>query len=180
MGIFIFAGAAQFMAVTLLANQAAMVEVFAATLLLNLRHLFYGLAVIPRFSSFGVAKLYAIFGMTDETFSIVSSSKKLPSPEDKYFVLGLTAINHFWWVLGCTLGALLRTSIEFDATGLEFSLTALFVVLLLDQWLKNRDFIPIGVAVVAGLITFLIHAESHFLLVSIGIALILSAFRGEK
>ena len=180
MGIFIYAGAAQFMAVTLLANRAGIAEVFAATLLLNLRHLFYGLALMSRFSGYGWGKLYAIFGMTDETVSIVLSSQKLPEPDDKTFILGLTAINHAWWVLGCTLGALLRTSIKFDATGLEFSLTALFVVLLLEQWLKNRDIFPIFAGVAAGAITILLHAESHFLLISIGFAIAISAMRSKK
>jgi 4-azaleucine resistance transporter AzlC len=165
MGLFIFAGAAQFMAVTLIAAKVGLLEVFTATLLLNLRHIFYGLAMLERFKTLRTGKLYSIFGLTDETFSILSSSK--PRGSDSKFVLGVTALNHFWWVLGCTLGAILKSNIRFDSTGMEFSLTCLFAVLLLEQWFKSKNIQPILLGVFCGAISLLLFGGQHFLLVSI-------------
>lgn len=173
MSLFIFAGAAQFMAVALLSQKAGLVEVFAATSLLNLRHFFYGLALVQRFRTLGKLKPYAIFGLTDETFSIISSSEP-KKVNDGGYIFRVTLLNHCWWVAGCTLGALLRDSLRFDSTGLEFSLTCLFVVLLMEQWLRNRDSFPILAALACGSASFLVLEGRHFLISSIVAVLIVS------
>ncbi|MEI8027920.1 MAG: AzlC family ABC transporter permease [Pseudomonadota bacterium] len=165
MGVFIFAGAAQFMAVAMLSAKAGLFDVFTATLLLNLRHVFYGLAMINRFKCLGSGRLYAIFGLTDETFSLLSTSEVQIG--DSRFVVGLTALNHLWWVVGCTLGAVLKSNIEFDSTGIDFSLTCLFVVLLLEQWFKSRDPKPILAGLCAGAASLLVFGRDHFLLFGI-------------
>lgn len=174
MGIFVFAGAAQFMAVTLLSQRVGLAEVFSATLLLNLRHVFYGLAILDRYKPLGFLKPYAVFGLTDETFSIISTSED--RPDDSRFILGVTALNHIWWVLGCTLGAMLRTSIQFDSTGLEFSLTCLFAVLLLEQWLKSKDPLPIVLGLFFGVASLTFFQGKNFLLIAIAGVLILTPF----
>lgn len=179
MSAFIFAGAAQFMAVALLSQKAGLTEVFVATLLLNLRHFFYGLALTERYRRLGKLKPYAIFGLTDETFSIVSTSDQQEN-DDSGYILRVTFLNHAWWIIGCTLGALLRTSIQFDSTGLEFSLTCLFVVLLLEQWLKFRRHAPIILALACGAASLLFLGGEHFLISSILAVMVASPFAARK
>ncbi|MCA3086782.1 MAG: AzlC family ABC transporter permease [Rhodocyclaceae bacterium] len=166
MSALIFAGAAQFMSVALLSQKAGLTEVFVATLLLNLRHFFYGLALTERYRSLGKLKPYAIFGLTDETFSIISTSDHKGNNDGGY-ILRVTLLNHAWWIIGCTLGALIRSSIQFDSTGIEFSLTCLFVVLLLEQWLKFKTHTPLLLALSCGAASLLVLGGKHFLISSI-------------
>src|SRR5690606_9162620 len=123
MAIFVYAGAAQFMAVGLLAAGSGLVEIGLATLLLNSRHMFYGLSMARRYPARGAARTYLIFGLTDETFSILSSIPPARGTTD--FYVKVTALHQLYWVLGCTLGALLAADLPFDTEGLDFVLTAL-------------------------------------------------------
>lgn len=165
MGLVIYAGSAQFLAVGLLSAGASAFDAFVATLLLNLRHVFYGLAMVDRYRALGRSRWYAVFGLTDETFSLVASAP--PGPRDGAFVLGLTALNQGWWVLGCAVGALAGSSLPFDTEGLEFSLTALFVVLLVEQLAKGfRPGALVGAGVVA-LGCLVVLPAPYFLIASI-------------
>ncbi|MDH3335329.1 MAG: AzlC family ABC transporter permease [Rhodospirillaceae bacterium] len=146
MGVFVFAGAAQFMAVGLLAAHAGLVEVAVSTLVLNSRHMFFGLSLLKRYQSRGLKKLYLIFGLTDETYSLITASHLPTTDDEQNYYFYLTALNHFYWVVGCTLGALLGASVEFDSRGMDFALTALFMVLLIEQWKKIQNPIPFVVA----------------------------------
>lgn len=165
MGLLIYAGSAQFLAVGLLAAGASAFDAFVATLLLNLRHVFYGLTLIDRYRALGARRWYAVFGLTDETFSLVASAPA--QGRDGAFVLGLTALNQGWWVMGCSLGALAGGSLPFDTQGLDFSLTALFVVLLVEQLTKEfRPQVLVGAGVVAVVCLVLLPAP-YFLIASI-------------
>ncbi len=168
MSILVFAGSAQFLAVSLLAAGAQPYEAFIATLLLNLRHIFYGLSLMDRYRAMGHKKLYPVFGLTDETFSLLISSPQAAS--DSQFIIRLTAINQFWWVLGSTLGVLLGKALPFTLKGLEFSLTALFAVLFLDQIRKKRSLAALGGAVAAAALCLAFLPASYFLIASIGMA----------
>lgn len=150
MGTVIYAGSAQFLAVSLLAAGAGAFDAFVATLLLNLRHVFYGLTMTERYRALGPGGLYAIFGLTDETFSVLVGSQGPGS--DRRYVLAVTAVNQGWWVLGCGIGAAVGHSLPFSTQGLAFSLTALFAVLLVEQ--LYRGFRPgalVGAGVAAAL-----------------------------
>ena len=146
MGIFVFAGAAQFMAVGLLAAHAGLLEVAVSTLVLNSRHMFFGLSLLTRYHAVGMKKFYLIFGLTDETYSLITASHPPPGEDEQNYYFYLTALNHFYWVVGCTLGALLGASVEFDSRGMDFALTALFMVLLIEQWKKIKNPTPFIIA----------------------------------
>jgi 4-azaleucine resistance transporter AzlC len=134
MGFAVYAGSAQFLAVALLGAGAGLVEIALATLLLNARHVFYGLSMASRFSRVpGPGRWYLVFGLTDETYSLLTATKPPAGIPQARFDLAVTALNQFWWVLGCTLGGLLGSGLTLDLAGLEFTLTALFVVLLMEQ-----------------------------------------------
>ncbi len=166
MGLVIFAGSAQFLAVGLIAAGAGWVEVFLSTFLLNARHLFYGLSMLKRYGQWGLRKLYLIFGLTDETYALISSMAVTdPSQsEKKYF--WITLFNQSYWVLGCTLGALLGAALPFDTQGMEFVMTALFTVLLIEQYQRLKESTPLLVAALSSLLIIIVLPE-HMLTGSI-------------
>lgn len=169
MGLVIYAGSAQFLAVSLLSAGAGLVDAFLATLLLNLRHVFYGLAVSDRYRRIGRGKSYAIFGLTDETFSLVVGQRDLQANE----ILGLTAINQIWWVLGCFIGGLVGHSLPFSTEGLAFSLTALFAVLLVEQFLQNPHWKGLAGAALSAAVVWLFLPGKYFLLAAISLSAVL-------
>ena len=168
MGLVIYAGSAQFLAVSLLAAGAGPLDAFVATLLLNLRHVFYGLALLDRYRALRRGQSYAIFGLTDETFSLLAGTRL--EVQDRYFVLGVTALNQGWWVLGCALGALGGHSLPFHTEGLAFSLTALFAVLLVEQLAKGFRWLYLAEATVAATVCLAFLPGKYFLIASIGLA----------
>lgn len=171
MGLVIYAGSAQFLAVSLLSAGAGAFEAGVAALLLNLRHVFYGLAVRDRYRSLGTQGAYAVFGLTDETFSLLAGMG--PQPSDNVFVLGVTAINQFWWVLGCLAGGLLGKSLPFSTQGLAFSLTALFAVLLLEQLRQNARWPALAGAAVSAALCLAFVPPQFFLIAAISLSAVI-------
>jgi len=168
MGLVIYAGSAQFLAVSLLAAGAGLAETFVATLLLNLRHVFYGLTLLTRYRALGPAQGYAVFALTDETFSLLAGTK--PHSDDRRYVLGISALNQSWWVVGCLVGGLVGQSLPFRTDGLAFSLTALFAVLLIEQLHKGfRPGALVGAAVAAA-VCLVILPGKYFLIAAIGLS----------
>lgn len=166
MGVLVFAGSAQFLAVGLLAAQARLVDVALATLLLNARHLFYGFSLLSRFPSQGWRKWYLIFGLTDETYALLAMAPPREEERTDYYLV-VTALNHLYWIAGCTLGAVLGQGLPFDTTGLDFALTALFVVLLIEQIRRVREPFPFLVALLAGIISLLLLGADYMLLAAL-------------
>ena len=167
MGIFIFAGAAQFLAIGLLSAQAGLLEIAIATFVLNSRHMFYGLSMLSRFKTNGWRKLYLIFGLTDETYSLLTGTESPDKSKETDYYLLITGLNQFYWVLGCTLGVVLGESLSFDTTGLDFALVALFIVLLIEQAYAVRKVFPFVLAAVAGFSCLWLFDKEHMLLFSI-------------
>jgi 4-azaleucine resistance transporter AzlC len=144
MGVTIFAGAGQILAVSLIAARAGLVEVFVAMLVLNARHLFYGLSLLGQFRGAGWRKAYLIFGLTDETYSLLTSRPRPgPREEEQRNDFRITLLNQGYWVAGCALGALLGDHVAFDSTGIEFALVALFVVLTIEQYKTLGEAFPL-------------------------------------
>ncbi|MCW8948867.1 MAG: AzlC family ABC transporter permease [Sedimenticola sp.] len=178
MGITVYAGAAQFMAVGLLAAQASLFEVAISTLILNSRHMFFGVSLLGRYRATGLKKLYLIFGLTDETYSLITSTQSPDSQHEQDYYVALTALNQCYWVTGCALGALFGANVEFDTAGMDFALTALFMVLMLEQWKKLREPYAFLVALACGVAALLLFRE-QMLLVSIGLCIALLLARGK-
>ncbi len=182
MGIFIFAGAAQFMAIGLLAAHAGMFEVAITTLLLNSRHVFYGLSLIHSLKAKGWRRFYIIFGLTDETYSLLTAHhatrtqanpKNQINSDEGEFQFIIAALNQSYWVAGCTLGALLGSVITVNTTGLDFTLPALFMVLVIDQYKATRKLFPFAIALVCAVSTLILFDSSSMLLISITMTLAL-------
>jgi len=170
MGFFVYAGAAQFLSISLLAAQAGVVDVFVAIFLLNFRHIFYGLALEERFRKLSrLKKLYALFSLSDETFSLLAANKSNCHIQDSQRIFTVSLINHIFWVLGCGLGALMSKNMPFSTEGLEFSLTALFLVLFLEQWMQRPRFQHLMFAIAAAIIGLIAWNGEVFLPLSIGL-----------
>jgi 4-azaleucine resistance transporter AzlC len=139
MSLTIFAGSAEFIAANLLLGAFHPLQALTVTLMINARHLFYGISMLDRFKNVGLKKIYLIFGMCDETFSINYTAKIPPDVDRGLFMLFVTLLNHFYWFLGATLGGIFGSLIRFNTEGLDFVMTAMFVVIFLEQWLKEKN-----------------------------------------
>ena len=138
MSLTIFAGSVEFVAVNLLLGAFHPIQALAMTLMLNARHLFYGISMLDRFRGLGLKKIYLIFGMCDETFSINYTAEIPPDVDRGWFMFFVTLLNHLYWFAGATLGGIFGSFLTFNTEGLDFVMTAMFVVIFLDQWLKER------------------------------------------
>lgn len=139
MSLTIFAGSMEFVTVNMLLGAFNPIQAFAMTLMINARHLFYGISMLDRYKCVGFKKLYLIFGMCDESFSI-NCAADIPGDVDRgLFMLFVTLLNHFYWFFGSTLGGIFGSLIEFNTEGLDFVMTAMFVVIFLEQWLKDEN-----------------------------------------
>ena len=138
MSLTIFAGSVEFVAVNMLLGAFNPLQALAMTLMVNARHLFYGVSMLDRYRNTGGFKPYLIFGMCDETFSINYTARIPEDVDRKWFFFFVTLLNHFYWFSGATLGGLFGSLIHFNTEGLEFVMTAMFVVIFLEQWLKDK------------------------------------------
>ena len=139
MSLTIFAGSVEFITVNLLLGAFNPLQALFLTLMVNARHLFYGLSMLDKFRGLGWKKVYLIFGMCDESFSINYTAQIPPDVDRGWFMFFVTLLNHFYWFSGSTLGGIFGGLIQFNTEGLDFVMTAMFVVIFLEQWLKEDD-----------------------------------------
>jgi len=139
MSLTIFAGSMEFMAVSLLQGAFDPVAALVMTLMINARHLFYGISMLDKYKGTGWKKFYLIFGMCDESFSINYTAAVPPGVDRGWFMFFVTLLNHVYWFSGATLGGLFGSLLNFNTEGLDFVMTAMFVVIFLEQWLKDKD-----------------------------------------
>ncbi|WP_415231431.1 AzlC family ABC transporter permease [Psychromonas sp.] len=172
MSLVIYAGAGQFMAVGLLANHAGFMEVAITTLLLNSRHLFYGISLINKFKTHWLRKFYLIFGLTDETYSLLTGTRPPKDKEQTDFYLLITVLNHSYWVIGSTLGAIIGANMHFNTSGLDFTLPALFTVLAIEQYKSVRESWPFMMAGVVAFLSIWLFSRDNMLLMSILLSII--------
>jgi len=175
MGIIVYAGAAQFMAIGFLSAGLGVVEIAMSTFFLNSRHMFYGLSFLESFGNWNIRKLYLIFGMTDETYALLTTIKVPESFVKERYYLYITLFAQFYWVLGCTIGAILADVLTFNTDGMEFAATALFVVLLIEQWIIVRRLLPFIVGFISSIIA-LVFFINHMLLTAVMISIALIVF----
>ena len=156
MSIFIFAGSMEFVTVELLLSAFNPLHAFLLALMVNARHLFYGLSMLQKYRSTGWKKFYLIFGMCDESFSINCTVNPPEGVDRGWFMFFVTLLNHFYWFSGSTLGGVFGGLIQFNTEGLDFVMTAMFVVIFLEQWLKDRDHTSalVGLAASAACLVF--------------------------
>lgn len=139
MSLTIFGGSLEFVAVSMLLGSFAPLQTLMMALVLQARHLFYGVAMLEKYRGLGWKKFYLIFGLCDETFSI-NCSAEIPEGVDRgWFYFFVTLLNHFYWVSGSTIGGIIGSLLQFDTEGIGFVMTAMFTVIFLEQWLKEKS-----------------------------------------
>ena len=161
MSFFIYAGSMQYMAVSLLTSGASLLTVALTTVVVNARHLFYGISMVDAYKGAGKKKPYMIFALTDETYSLVSQGDK---GHGYCFLVSL--FDHIWWVSGTVLGAVAGSLIPINYEGIEFVLTALFVTIFVEQWLTTKDHIPALVGLGTTALCLAIFGRDIFLIPS--------------
>ena len=164
MAMTIFAGSVEFLCVHWLLMPFNPLQVFALTLMVNARHLFYGISMLDRFRGTGWRKLYLIFGMCDETFSINYTTEPPKGINRAGFMMAVTLLNQFYWVLGATVGGLCGLLLTFNTRGLDFVLTAMFVVIFLEQWLKQQNRMAAYVGFGISLVCLLAFGSEQFII----------------
>lgn len=175
MSLFIYAGSMQYLAVSLITGGTSLISLAVTTLMVNARHLFYGLSMTEPYRNAGPAKPYLIFALTDETYSLVCMGDKSAG-----HCLLVSLLNHFYWIAGTALGAVLGRILPISTEGIDFALTALFITVMLDQWLNSDDHFPALVGAGASLLCLLLFGKDSFLIPSMVIILAVLLLRDRK
>lgn len=181
----IYAGSMQYVALDLMTGGVSLITVALTTLMVNARHLFYGISMVDKYKGTGIKKPYLIFGLTDETYSLVCGN--LPEGVEnrsRYYLL-VSFMNQCYWITGSVIGALFGGIIHFNVEGIDFALTALFVTIFTDQWLTNKDHIYALVGVGSAVLCLLIFGAENFLipsmiLITILLAVLQKVRKGDK
>ena len=164
MSVFIYAGSMQYVAIDLLTGGASLFAMALTTLAVNARHLFYGLALLEKYRIPGLKRLYLIFGMCDESFSINCSAEPPEGVDRSLFMFFVTLLNQCYWVAGCTLGGIFGSLLTFNTEGLDFAMTAMFVVIFLENWLKEKNHTSSLVGLGVTLLSLVIFGADKFVI----------------
>lgn len=179
MSTLIYAGSMQYVAVDLLAGGASLIAAALMTVTVNARHLFYGISMVERYRNVGPAKPYLIFALTDETYSLVCSGEVPDGVDRKRYFFLVSLFDHLYWIAGSVAGALVGAVLPFDSTGIDFSMTALFLVVMTEQWRTTQDHRPALAGLGVSLVCLLVFGAEDFLIPAmIGITLVLTLLRG--
>ena len=164
MSMLIYGGSLEFVAVEMLLSPFAPLQVFIMALLIQARHLFYGLSMLDKFRGTGWKKFYLIYGMCDETFS-VNYTEDIPEDVDRgWFMFFVTLLNQFYWVASATTGGIIGSLLKINTDGISFVMTAMFVVIFMDQWLKEDQHLSSLIGLGVSLICLLIFGADSFMI----------------
>lgn len=172
MSITIFAGSIEFVTVSMLLGTFHPLQAFLMTLMINARHLFYGISMLDKYKGTGWKKIYLIFGMCDESFSINYTAKIPEDTDPGWFMFFVTLLDHIYWFSGALLGGIFGSLIRFDTEGIEFVMTAMFVVIFLEQWLKEKNHTSGILGLGISIICLLVFGADSFIIPSMMIILV--------
>lgn len=179
MSLTIFAGSVEFVTVNLLLGAFDPLQALAMTLMINARHLFYGISMLDKYRGHGLKDLYLIFGMCDESFSINYTADIPEGGDQGWFMFFVTLLNHFYWVFGATLGGIFGSLIHFNTEGIEFVMTAMFVVIFMEQWMKEKNHVSALVGVGISLLCLTAFGADDFIIPAMaGILGVLTLLKG--
>ncbi|MGN0383811.1 MAG: AzlC family ABC transporter permease [Eubacterium sp.] len=176
----IYAGAMQYVAVDLLSSGASLIATALMTIMINARHFFYGIAMLDKYEGMGKVKPYLVFALTDETFSIVCNDSSVKGVSKKHYYFLLSIFNQSYWIIGGAIGAILGSALAFDSTGIDFAMTALFVVIFVEQWTVDKQHIPALIGVIVSLVCLILFGSDKFVIPAmIAITFVLCIFRSN-
>lgn len=169
MSLTIYAGSGQYLGVQLLNTHAALGTVALMTLLINFRHLVYGLSMLEKFRGMGLRKFYMIFSLTDETYALLSSVQVPAGVEPHSFYFTIALLDHSYWIIGSVIGAVAGALLPIDTTGIDFAMTALFVVIAVDQWKAYKKHLPALLGAVVTLVSLTLVGADNMLLPALAV-----------
>ena len=174
----IYAGSLQFVMVPLMAAGAGLVTVALTALMVNARHLFYGVSYIERFKKMSaLVRPYMIFSLTDETYSVFCG---LPESESDGVMLRVAVYDQFYWVAGSLVGSILASQLPFDLTGIDYSMTALFIVICVERAMNRADRLPLAIGAVCSVLSLMVLGPDAFLAPALAVTAILLTVMGRK
>ena len=164
MSVLVFAGSGQYLAVNFFVPGISFLQVIFLTFMVNVRHVFYGISLVQRFNRFGKSRWYMIFGLTDETYSLLCTTKVPEDVDEEKFLLAISLMDHSYWVLGSVIGAIAGTVLPISSEGIDFAMTALFIVIFIEQWMEKKNRTPQMIGVVLAIVSLQIFGASNFVL----------------
>lgn len=173
MSTFIYAGSLQYLGISLLTTSTSIISIALSSFLVNARHLLYGISMFSKYKNTGKRKPYLVFALTDETYSLVSNKN------DKDYFLIVSLLDHLYWITGTILGVLVSNIVFFNTEGLDFVLTALFVVIFIEQWLSSKDGFSALSGFLLSTISLILFGKDNFLIPSM-ILIVLSLLLRKK
>lgn len=166
MSSFIYAGSMQYVTVSLLTSGASLITAALTTLMVNARHLFYGITMIEPYKKAGPTKPYLIFGLTDETYSLVCSGSTPGNVDFHKYAFFVTLFNQLYWIIGSIIGSILGNLLTFNFKGIEFAMTALFITVFVEQWKKTKNHFPALTGLFVSILCLIIFGKDAFLIPS--------------
>ena len=179
MSVMVYAGSGQYLAVNFFVPGISFVQVIFLTFMVNVRHIFYGVSLLDKFNRVGKKRWYMIFALTDETYSLLCTTKIPKGVEEDKFLFAISVLDHAYWVLGSAIGAIAGTLLPISSEGIEFAMTALFVVIFIEQWMDKKNRIPEIIGVVTATVALLIFGPDSFVLPAM-LAIVALLFIGRK
>ena len=167
MSVTMFAGSGQYAGVDFMAGGASLLTTAFMTLVINCRHFFYGVSLLDKYRGTGLVKPYLIFGLTDETYSITATTELSADISPKKYYFFLTALNHSYWITGCVLGAVLGMFLPFSSEGVDFAMTALFIVIMVEQWLTSKEHLPAILGASSTALCLIVFGAEYFIVPSL-------------
>ncbi len=164
MSLVVYAGSGQYLAVNFFVPGVSFLQAIFLTFMVNVRHVFYGISLVERFNRFGKSRWYMIFALTDETYSLLCTTKVPEDVDEEKFLLAISVLDHAYWILGSVIGAIAGTVLPISSEGIEFAMTALFVVIFIEQWMKQKNRIPALIGVAVAIVGLLIFKANNFVL----------------
>lgn len=179
MSLLVYAGSGQYLAVNFFVPGFSFLQVIFLTFMVNVRHIFYGISLLEKFNKMGMKRWYMIFGLTDETYSLLCTTNVPEDVEDDKFLFAISIMNQCYWVLGSAIGAIAGTVLPINSEGIDFAMTALFVVIFVEQWMDKKNRIPEMIGVAVAIVALTIFGASSFVLPAM-LAIVVLLFVGRK
>ena len=165
MSVFIYAGSMQYVAIELITEGASLITTALTTLMVNARHLFYGISMVDKYKGAGKKKPYLIFALTDETYSLVCSDESVKDVNNKYlYYFTVSLLNQIYWITGTVIGSLSGRMINFSTEGIDFALTALFVTIFTEQWISEKNHGPAIAGLASSILCLVVFGKDNFLI----------------
>lgn len=179
MSLLVYAGSGQYLAVNFFVPGISFLQVIFLTFMVNVRHVFYGISLLEKFNKLGKSRWYMIFGLTDETYSLLCTTKVPEGVDEAKFLLAISMMNQSYWIIGSAIGGLAGSLLPINSEGIDFAMTALFVVIFVEQWMDKKNRIPEVVGILAAVVCLQVFGVNNFVLPTM-ILIIFVLFLGRK